>query len=80
MAEAERKRLDEIALHQHACRQSLIDLSRDYQEARNIRNMVDAFRLHPDNTDCNCTVFDEWSLKALAVADSIDPLSRNFFQ
>lgn len=77
-AEAERKRLEEIALHQQACRQSLIDLSRDYQEARNIRNMVDAFRLHPDNTDCNRAVFDEWSMKALAIADSIDPLSRNF--
>lgn len=77
-AEAERKRLEEIALHQQACRQSLIDLSRDYQEARNIRNMVDAFKLHPENSDCNRAAFDEWSLKALAIADSIDPLSRNF--
>lgn len=77
-AEAERRRLEEIALHQQACRQSLVELSRDYQEARNIRNMVDAFKLHPENTTCNRAAFDEWSLKALAIADSIDPLSKNF--
>lgn len=77
-AEAERQRLEEIAQHRQACRQSLIDLSRDYQEARNIRDMVDAFKLHPENTAGNRATFDEWSLKALAIADSIDPLSKNF--
>jgi hypothetical protein len=40
--------------------------------------MVDAFNLHPENTNCNRAAFDEWSLKALAIADFIDPLIKNF--
>lgn len=58
-AEAERKRLEEIAAHHQACRRSLIDLSRDFEEARNIRNMVEAFKLHPENTYSNRAAFDE---------------------
>lgn len=75
-AELERRRLEEIELHHKACRQSLIELSRDFQEASNIRGMVAALRLHPENTGSTQEVFEQWAKKALTIADSIDPTSK----
>ena len=75
-AEEARQKLEKRELHQQACRQSLISLSRDYQDARNIRDMVAALKCHPDNTEANQATFGTWAVKALEIADAIDPLAR----
>jgi hypothetical protein len=77
---AEKKRLEAIASHREAVRAEVIELSRQYRTANDIREMVALLSGHPDVRTGAAEVFAAWSTQAMSVADLLDPLRRPFLE
>ncbi len=74
--QAERERLAAIEVSKAKFRDAVVAIAQSKRTAEDIRATVAALRAHPEMaTGDSKTAFEDWANKALAVADSLDPMS-----
>ena len=74
--EAERKRLAALEARRKQIRNGIVALAADRRMAEDIRSLIGALKLHPDELGERSAVFEAWCAEAQDVANGLDPLER----
>jgi len=74
--EQERRCQEAIAARKQQIRQETLKLAEDQKAAREIRQLVEALKEHPDLGPDQQEQFGHWREEALRLADLLDPMKR----